>query len=117
MTNGYRCFGVTEKGRFCHHATCYALTHGVTHIRTLMKTSVSTCSEKGLVQNELANLFSHPKPQLRVFNQVSSQNAYFLLNFKPSTHWKCNEQVPVVILRNSEVGFKQPKGFLAQFRL
>ena len=28
-----------RKGWFYHHATCYALTHSVTHIRTLTKTS------------------------------------------------------------------------------
>ena len=42
---------------------------------------ISACSEKGIVQNQYANLFSHPKPELRVLfklNQLWSQNVYFL---------------------------------------
>ena len=39
---------------------------------------LSACLEKGLVQNQHTTFFSHPKPQLGVFNQLLSQNVYFL---------------------------------------
>jgi len=70
---------------------------------------ISACSEKGLVQNQYTNLFSHPKPELGVFNKLSSQNVYFLLNFKPSMHWKSHEIVPVAVMRYTEVCFLRLK--------
>ena len=61
---------VIARSAFCYHANQYSITHGVTQVRKLIKTSVSSAFANTNRCNSLASCFqSHDREKRRTYEQ------------------------------------------------